>query len=616
MNNIKTQKGVSFIAAANNWRQKIRNSKLSPSTIRTYESILDSKLMPRLSNYQLTEITSKDLESLIDYYRKESVSVAYLRMIRRVISNIMDNAEEEKVNAIPEEAQAKLESAIQNNNACVLMSVLMRENLSMSKLLALRIDDVNEKSCEVTFRQKMTLKNNKFSTKSEREIQTIKLSQDSIALLVKEIRKHNLLSRKGNYSNPENLIFTDSTGALYDPAYYVESFKELSQVVGFDVTPQNLAEFVYVQRDFDETQCKEVSVLTNGKEYRYIKVDVGTKTGKKTIRAHSIEELREKYKVCKTPYSFSLTKNRTPFSEHCKIELAHMNNLSNDERKKLAAILDKHLVPFCSSYSGFTVNRVNDDFRAKFMNYLTEKHCKLSTREHITNFLREVCDAAVRKNFMRYNPFANVTLKADPVIKYHSLNENEITKILKLDSRDINNAFLQVKLLTGTRTAEALGLCWNDIVNSRQILVRHQLRANSIIKTTKNYKPRKINPPSLAFEILDKIKSKTFSNAHNKLRLIFCNDDGTPLDSGLLHEKLRATIGRDNARLHDLRVTAITVIYKTTNNLALAAREAGHSGTDITAKHYVDVVPDLQEAKCAQDNYYEVLRNESCKNIS
>ena len=72
--------------------------------------------------------------------------------------------------------------------------------------------------------------------------------------------------------------------------------------------------------------------------------------------------------------------------------------------------------------------------------------------------------------------------------------------------------------------------------------------------------------------------------------------------------KLRNIVGRNDVRLYDLRVTAITILYKTTNNLALAAKEAGHSGTDVTVKHYVDVVPDLNKAKLAQDNYYNEMR--------
>ena len=88
------------------------------------------------------------------------------------------------------------------------------------------------------------------------------------------------------------------------------------------------------------------------------------------------------------------------------------------------------------------------------------------------------------------------------------------------------------------------------------------------------------------------------------MNLVFCNENGTPLNAGLLHKKLKDIVGRKNVRLHDLRVTAITVIYKKTGDLALAAKEAGHSNTTVTAKNYVDVEPDLSAAKTSQDQFY------------
>ena len=97
-------------------------------------------------------------------------------------------------------------------------------------------------------------------------------------------------------------------------------------------------------------------------------------------------------------------------------------------------------------------------------------------------------------------------------------------------------------------------------------------------------------------------------NKHNNLRLVFCHENGVPLSSKILHDRLRAIIGRNNVRLHDLRVTAITVLYKTTKNLTLTAKFAGHLDTNVTVKHYVDVIPDLSKAKSAQDKYYKEMK--------
>ncbi|MBQ7197265.1 MAG: tyrosine-type recombinase/integrase [Synergistaceae bacterium] len=624
---ISQNKSVLFASIADSWKQKIKNSGLSSTTIKTYESVLEKKIMPKFRNCQVSDISRQDCEELIADYRNKSMSNDSLRIIWTVITDILKSAYDEnlfpekikwpfpkgldKPEIIPESSLDKLEKAIHENDSCALMSVMLRENIPMLKLLALSKDDVKEDSCTIRIKNKMSLLKNNFSIKLERNIQEIKISKESMAIIKNEILKHIALEKKSQtgkifYDNPCGLIFAGTDGTIPKPSYYVCKFSQLSQRVGFQITPKTLVEFNYVKK-IPVSYSRKV-VKSKGRTYNYLRTYAKTNVGRREICARSVEELNMKYKMRNNRYAYKLTKNETLFADHCRKELAEKNYLSEKEKEKIAYLIQKYLDPFSAN---FTVNQIDDDFQGNFIKYLDSQKCSFRTREQITRFLSKICTDAMNKNYIRYNPFADVYLTPDKPVKYKALSEDEIKKIMQLDNGNINNAFLQVKLLTGLRTAEALGLRWEDISKDKKhIFVHSQLSSKSagnvpiLINKTKNYKSRTITPPSVTFEILDKYRARTGRNPQNTMNLVFCNENGTPLNAGLLHKKLKDIVGRKNVRLHDLRVTAITVIYKKTGDLALAAKEAGHSNTTVTAKNYVDVEPDLSAAKTSQDQFY------------
>ena len=332
-----------------------------------------------------------------------------------------------KPQVISENAQEKLEKAIQENDLFVFMTVLMRENIPALKLLALSIEDVHENTFEIILKKKMTQNGNNFHVKPAQKIQTVKISKESMRLLTMEIRKHSILAEKNKdtYNNPDNLIFTDPNGNFYKASYYVSKFKQLSNLVGFCVTPKLLYEFIYTQRDtnaLEESKCKKIIVINKGKKYNYLTTSIKTKNGTRKIFAPSLEELQAKFAARKNPYAFRLKKNDMPFSEYCHNELNNLIHLKDSEKKKLKIILQNYLEDFCSK---FTVNQIDDNFQAELARFLEERRCKLKAREQIVSLLRSVCNAALSKNFIRYNPFINVSLKADPVVKYHALSKLE-----------------------------------------------------------------------------------------------------------------------------------------------------------------------------------------------
>ena len=77
-----------------------------------------------------------------------------------------------------------IEEAVRENDISSLMRILMRENISMLKLLALQAGDVNQDTCEITIKNIAALKKNNFYIKPMRNFQKILFSKDSVKLLI------------------------------------------------------------------------------------------------------------------------------------------------------------------------------------------------------------------------------------------------------------------------------------------------------------------------------------------------------------------------------------------------------------------------------------------------
>lgn len=196
--------------------------------------------------------------------------------------------------------------------------------------------------------------------------------------------------------------------------------------------------------------------------------------------------------------------------------------------------------------------------------------------------------------------------------KYHTISTFEQKKIMKQDSSIVQNAFLQFKLITGTRTAEILGLTWdkvrrdNHTVHIQNQLVGGHNKSLRMIRSTKNFRQRVLHLPEIAFKILEKIQEKTrgILSPVGKYDFIFCNADGSPLNQNDMNKWLRKVLGYEDVFLHNLRSTAATVMYNATGVVSNSTRLLGHLDEAVTEEHYVDVIPDTGAVALSLSNYY------------
>ena len=286
--------------------------------------------------------------------------------------------------------------------------------------------------------------------------------------------------------------------------------------------------------------------------------------------------------------------------------------LSGRENEKTERLIHKYLEPVSA---GLTINDMDDDFRAVLLAEMKRQHATEQSHEILVGLLRDAASEAVKRHYIRYNPFLEIPPLYQEAKKYPALSEREIRALMALDPRIAANACMQVQLLTGMRPAEARGLFWEDVSKrDGSIRICRQLREGETepIQRTKNYKSRRIRPPQMTFDILDELREcQELNGEFTGEGLIFLDEAGFAMSGRKLNRLLKDTVEREDARLHDLRVTHATLLYEGTGDLHQVAKRLGHSGVDVTQRHYVDVHPEISAAAEAQNQYYgRVFQNE------
>ena len=366
--------------------------------------------------------------------------------------------EMERPEAFSVETQDHVLQKIRQNVESVVMEILLRENLELKELIALRVRDVHFDLGYVEICQRAIKQKNRFSVKKLKTQRIVYLSHESMQLLRKTMMKRKKWFFPSENSNLEDcLIFANREGNLHFVSHYIWAFKQLSEQCGIEIHAQTLTSAEFLHKDSYE-MAMQVSDESCGGESR------------------------------------------------------------NASLKK---------------------------FR-----------------------------------------------------KYQAISIAEQKTIMKQDSSVIQNAFLQFKLVTGTRTAEILGLTWDKVKKENHTVhIQNQLAGGNslrMIRSTKNFRQRVLHLPEVAFQILDKIQEKTqgILSPIGKYDFVFCLDNGSPLNKNDMNEWLRKILGHKDVFLHNLRSTAATMMYKATGVVSDATRLLGHLDEAVTEEHYIDVLPD------------------------
>ena len=290
------------------------------------------------------------------------------------------------------------------------------------------------------------------------------------------------------------------------------------------------------------------------------------------------------------------------------------------------------------SYEGIIRNHINPAIGAvelqavkgthvqRLYNSMTKASLSGKTVKNVSAVLHKAFSVALKQGITQGNPCDAAEL---PKVKRHEitpLSDEEIPMFLSaIDSSPMRNAYA-LCLFAGLREGECLGLSWKQVDFQRgRITVSQQLQKEKtkggryyIAPSTKNGKPRTIEPPPIAFEYL---RAERKQQAENQLKagpawsnpddLVFTDERGMHYAIVSFYKnfkRIAASIGRPDARPHDLRHTAATVAIASGADVKSVQDMLGHATASFTLNVYAHTSEQMMKDTAARmQNYYDGL---------
>lgn len=243
----------------------------------------------------------------------------------------------------------------------------------------------------------------------------------------------------------------------------------------------------------------------------------------------------------------------------------------------------------------------------------------LSTRmvRYIHTIIREALQQAVKEGLLIRN-VADAT--TPPTVKnkqMRPLTEEELLAFFDAAKDDRLFAAYVLAATTGLRRGELLGLCWDCVDLEKGIItVKRELMnlKDGLVleETTKSKSGRR--SVVLTDDAIRELKAHKRRQAQEKLfmgeayqehGLVFCKEDGTPLDPSWFTKHFQALLekaGLPRIRFHDLRHTHATLLLARGVHPKIVQERLGHSSITMTLDLYSHLVPGLQEAAAATLN--------------
>jgi integrase len=311
----------------------------------------------------------------------------------------------------------------------------------------------------------------------------------------------------------------------------------------------------------------------------------------------------------------------------------------------VSAWMQEWLTTFCEgkikplsyqTYAGLIRNHINPAIGAvalqalkgahiqKLYNGMTKSGLSGKLVRNVSAVLHKALDMAIKQGIIRTNPCDGAEL---PKVERHEIKplaDDEIPLFLSaIDPSPMRNAYA-LCLFAGLREGECLGLSWKQVdFQKGRITISQQLQQSKtngcryyIAPSTKSGKPRVIDPPPIAFEYLRAEKAR---QAENRLKagtawsnpddLVFTNELGRHyviLTFYKNFKRIAASIGRPDARPHDLRHTAATVAIASGADIKSVQDMLGHATASFTLNVYAHTSERMMKDTAARmQSYYD-----------
>jgi integrase len=231
------------------------------------------------------------------------------------------------------------------------------------------------------------------------------------------------------------------------------------------------------------------------------------------------------------------------------------------------------------------------------------------TRQNVHTMLHRAFSDAMRTRYITHNPAEAVDPPRVARRKMRPWTVQETARFLEAAAQDRLSAAFVLVATTGMRRGECLGLQWDDVdleagtvsVQRTLILVNH----SPTFSEPKTDAGRRSIP--LAPEAVAVLRGHRKAQAAERLALgpdyqdgdlVFCREDGTPMNPDRLLDTFRAIAKRAGVRrvrLHDLRHGFATRALEAGVPAKVVQDILGHSSITMTLDLYSHAVPSMQK---------------------
>lgn len=287
------------------------------------------------------------------------------------------------------------------------------------------------------------------------------------------------------------------------------------------------------------------------------------------------------------------------------------------------SVIKNHITP---AVGAMPLQAVKGTHIQKIYNTMTAAGLSGKTVKNVSAVLHKAFSVALKQGMIAANPCEGAELPKAERHEITPLADEDIPRFLEaIDASPMRNAYA-LCLFAGLREGECLGLSWGQVDFQRgRITVSQQFQKDKakggkyyIAPTTKSGKPRTIEPPPIAFEYL---RAEKVRQAKNRLAAgaVWSNHDDLVFTDGAgkhyavstfykSFKRIAASIGRPDARPHDLRHTAATVAIASGADVKSVQDMLGHATASFTLNVYAHTSEQMMKDTASRmQGYYDGL---------
>ena len=231
----------------------------------------------------------------------------------------------------------------------------------------------------------------------------------------------------------------------------------------------------------------------------------------------------------------------------------------------------------------------------------------------IHSILHKAFSKAVSLGYIRTNPTEGSSRPKVTQKHIEPLDDDAAGRFLTAIQGHRFQTLYAVALFTGMREGEVLGLLWDSIdFSTGTIHICTQLQ-NGQFTPPKGGKSRRITPAPHVMELL---KQHRAAQAAAQLRagefwessgLVFTNERGGALTRVTVckeYKQIMASIGRPQARFHDLRHSYAVAAIRSGDDIKTVQENLGHASATITLDIYAHVTAQMKQDSAARMEQY------------